>query len=75
MHEDDETALAAEEVDEKLEEGVEDEGFVDVAQRVDPEGDFEGGQAGPGSDAEDGDEHEDADYMALEEGFAVVLAL
>ena len=75
MHEDNETALSAEEANEELEEGVEDEGLVYIAQRVDPEGDAEGGQTGPGGDAEDGHQHEDADDMALEEGFAVVLAL
>jgi hypothetical protein len=75
MHEDYETALSAEKANEELEEGVEDEGLVDIAQRVDPEGDAEGGQTGPGGDAEDRDQHEDADDMALEERFAVVLAL
>jgi len=55
VHHDDETALAAEEVDKQLEEGVEGEGFVDVAEGVDPEGYAEGGEGGPGGDAEDGD--------------------
>jgi hypothetical protein len=75
MHENNQTALAAEEVDEELEEGVEDECLVHVAQRVDPESNAERNQTGPGSDTEDGHQHEDADDMALEEGFAVVLAL
>jgi hypothetical protein len=75
MHEDDQTALAAEEVDEELEESVEDEGLIYVAQRVDPESNAERDQTGPGSDTEDGHQHENADDMALEEGFAVVLAL
>lgn len=75
VHEDNETALSAKEANEELEEGVEDEGFVHIAQRVDPEGDAEGGQTGPGGDAEYGHQHENADDMALEERFAVVLAL
>jgi hypothetical protein len=75
MHENNETALSAEKANEELEEGVEHEGLVHIAQRVDPEGDAEGGQTGPGGDTEDGHQHEDADDMALEEGFAVVLTL
>jgi hypothetical protein len=75
MHKDDQTALATEEVDEELEEGVEDEGLVYIAQRVDPESNAERDQTGPGSDTEDGHQHKDADDMALEERFAVVLAL
>lgn len=75
VHEDDETALSTEEANKELEEGVEDESLVDIAQRVDPEGDAEGGQTGPRGDTEDGDQHEDTDDMALEEGLAVVLAL
>lgn len=55
VHHDDEAALAAEEVDEELEEGVEGEGFVDVAEGVDPEGYAQGGEGDPGGDAEDGD--------------------
>jgi len=75
VHKNDETALSAEEANEELEEGVEDEGLIYIAQRVDPEGDAEGGQTGPGSDTEDGHQHEDTDDMALEERLAVVLAL
>lgn len=75
VHHDDQTPLAAEVGDEELEEGVEGEGFVDVAEGVDPEGDAEGGERGPGGGAEDGDHDQDADDMALEEGFAVVLRL
>jgi hypothetical protein len=75
VHEDNETAFSAEEANEELEEGVEDEGLVHIAQRVDPEGDAEGGQTCPGGDAEDGHQHEDTDDMALEERLAVVLAL
>lgn len=75
MHHDYETALAAEVVDKQLEKGVEDKGLVDVAQRVDPEGDAEGGQTGPRGDTEDGHQHEDTNDMALQERLAVVLAL
>ena len=75
MHHDDQTPFAAEEVDEQLEEGVEGEGFVDVAEGFDPEAHAERGEGGPGGDGEDGDHHEDADYVALEEGFAVVFRL
>ena len=75
MHHYDEAALAAEEVDEELEEGVDDEGFVDVEEGFYPEGDAERGQAGPAGGGEDGDHHEDADDMALEERFAVVFRL
>lgn len=55
VHHDDEAALAAEEVDEELKEGVEGEGFVDVAEGVDPEGYAQRGEGDPGGDAEDGD--------------------
>jgi hypothetical protein len=75
VHEDDETALSAEEANKELEESVEDEGLVDIAQRVNPKGDAEGGQTGPGGDTEDGHQHEDTDDMTLEERLAVVLAL
>lgn len=75
VHKDYEASLAAYEVDHELEEGVESEGLVDVAERVDPEGYAEGDQGGPGGDAEDGDHDDDADDMALEEGFAVVFGL
>ena len=75
MHHDDEAALAAEEVDEELEEGVEDESLVDVAEGADPEGDAQRGEGGEGGGGEDGHQHEDADDVALEEGFAVVLRL
>ena len=75
MHHDDEAALAAEEVDEELEEGVEGEGLVDVAEGLDPEGGAQGDQRGPAGCAEDGHQHEDADDVALEEGFAVVFRL
>ena len=75
VHHYNEGALAAEEVDEQLEEGVEGEGFVDVAEGADPEGYAEGDEGGPGGGGEDGDEDEDADYVALEEGFAVVFCL
>ena len=75
VHHDDEGALAAEEVDEQLEEGVEGEGLVDVAEGVHPEGHAEGGEGGEAGGGEDGDEHEDADDVALEEGLAVVFGL
>ena len=75
MHHNDQTSLAAEKVDKELEEGVDCEGFVDISEGTDPEGNAEGGEAGPASSGEDGDHHEDADDMALEEGFAVVLCL
>lgn len=39
VHHDYKTSLTAEKVDKELEEGVEDEGFVDVSEGVDPEGD------------------------------------
>lgn len=75
MHHDDQAALAAEEVDEQLEEGVEGEGLVDVAEGPDPEGDAQRGQRGPRGGGEDGHHHEDADHVALEEGLAVVFGL
>ena len=75
VHHDDQAPLSAKVGDQELEEGVEGEGFVDVAEGVDPEGDAEGGERGPGGGAEDGDHDQDADDMALEEGFAVVLGL
>ena len=75
MHHDDETSLAAEEVDEELEEGVDDEGFVDVAEGIDPEGDAEGRERCPAGGREDGDHDKDANDMALEERFAVVFGL
>ena len=75
MHHDDQRSFAAKEVYEQLEEGVESEGFVDVAEGANPEGDAEGGEGGEARGGEDGHEHEDADDMALEKGFAVVFGL
>ena len=75
MHHNNQTPLAAKKIDEELEESVEGEGFVDIAEGLDPEGDAEGDEGGPACGGEDGDEHEDADDVALEERFAVVFRL
>lgn len=75
VHHDDQATLASQKIDEQLEEGVQCESLVDIPERIDPEGDAQGGQGGPGRDAEDGHHDEDADDMALEKRFAVVLGL
>lgn len=75
MHHDDQTSFSTEEIDEQLEESIDREGLVYVAEGVDPEGDFERGQRGPRSSREDGYEDEDTNDMALEERLAVVLCL
>ena len=43
VHHDDKASFAPQEVDHELEEGVEGEGFVDIAKGFDPEGGAEGG--------------------------------
>lgn len=53
-HEDDEGALAADEVDEQLQEGVDGEGLVDVTERVDPGGSLDRHQTAPGGGGVDG---------------------
>jgi len=47
VHHDDERPLAAEEVDQKLEEGIEREGLIHIKERADPEGGLDRDQAGP----------------------------
>lgn len=74
MHHYNQSALTADEVYEELEEGVDGEGFVEVADGIRVEGCLYGDETDPRGDGVDGDHEEDADYVALEEGFAVVLA-
>ena len=74
MHHDYKSALPADEVYEELEEGVDCEGLVEVADGVRVEGCFNGDETDPGGDGVDRDHEEDADYVALEEWFTVVLA-
>lgn len=54
MGHDDQVALAAEVVDQELEEGVDGEGLVHVADRVEPLGRVEGYKANPRGDGVDG---------------------
>ncbi len=65
MHHDDQASFTAEEVHQQLEEGIQRESFVDIAEGIDPEGDFERGQARPGGDGENGDHHEYPDCMSV----------
>lgn len=75
MHHYDQSALAADEIYEELEESVDCKGFVEVADGVGVQGRFYRNETDPGGDGVDGDHEEDADYVALEEGFAVVFAI
>ena len=75
MHHDNEGAFATKEVDQDLKEGVDREGFVDIAERIDPEGDSKRGKRCPRCSREYGYEDDDAYDMSLEERFAVVLGL
>jgi len=47
MHHYDQSAFTADEADEQLEEEVNSEGFVNVSERIDPEGDSYGKKANP----------------------------
>lgn len=89
-HEDDEGALAANKVDQELEEGVDGEGLVDVAEGIDPGGGLDRHQTAPGGSGVDGHpgqlacegssgarynvHEEDAHDISLEQRLAVVLA-
>lgn len=89
-HEDDEGALAANEVDQELQEGVDGEGLVDVAEGIDPGGGLDRHQTAPGGSGVDGHpgrlvregsrvegrgvHEEDAHDISLEQRLAVVLA-
>ena len=75
VHHDDQGPFATEEVDEELEEGVDCESFVHVAERVEVEGCILRHKTGPGRGGIDGDHEQDSDDISLKERLAVVLDL
>lgn len=74
VHHDDQGALAAQEVDEELEERVDGEGLIDVSDRIEELGRREGHERHPGRNGVDGDHEQNAHHIALEQRFSVVLS-
>jgi len=74
MHHDDQGTLATEKVDEKLEESVDGEGFVHVADRLDELCRRQGHERNPRRNRVDRDHEQNTDDITLEEWLAVVFA-
>lgn len=75
VRQDDQGSFAAHVVDEKLEEGVDGEGLVDVSNWVEELCRRQGHHANPRGDRVYGDHEKQADDISLEQGFPVVLSV